>query len=67
MNDCKGVCTRYKAHKKGGISWYGNGFKWCQTCEMFLKADGVFCPCCNIRLRNKPKNKKYKEKLRDKS
>ena len=32
--------------------------------EIFLKWDGLWCPCCGYRLRSKPRNLKYKAKLR---
>ncbi|MDQ3851427.1 MAG: hypothetical protein M3299_01175 [Thermoproteota archaeon] len=25
-------------------------------CELFIKWDGLWCPCCGCRLRTKPKN-----------
>jgi len=65
MDNCRGTCHRYK--KKRGpnnLGWYGQGFKRCQICEIFIKWEGLCCPCCSYRLRTKPRNKKYKEKLR---
>ncbi|MEW5841150.1 MAG: hypothetical protein AB1753_09120, partial [Thermoproteota archaeon] len=38
--------------------------KRCQICEIFIKWDGLWCPCCGYRLRTKPRNLKYKAKLR---
>ena len=66
MTGCKGICNRYKA-KRGlnKLGWYRQGFKRCQTCEIFIRwDDSQFCPCCKLRLRTKPRNKKDKEKLR---
>ena len=40
------------------------GQKRCQICETFLKWDGIWCPCCGYRLRTRPRNMKYKAKLR---
>lgn len=60
---CKGICHRYKAKKLSNLSWYGSGQGRCQTCGIFIKYDGVFCPCCGYRLRKKPRNRLYKEKL----
>jgi len=31
---------------------------------LFIKWDGVFCPCCGSRLRIGPRNMKFKAKLR---
>jgi hypothetical protein len=33
-------------------------------CELFIKWNGLFCPCCGYRLRTKPRNYRFKEKLR---
>lgn len=62
---CKGICKRYRAKKLSNLSWYGLGQGRCQVCEIFIKYDGVFCPCCGYKLRTKPRNKFYKEKLRE--
>ncbi|HZC20317.1 MAG TPA: hypothetical protein VE223_01595, partial [Nitrososphaeraceae archaeon] len=43
---------------------YVSGQKRCQICEIFIKWDGLWCPCCGYRLRTKPRNLKYKAKLR---
>lgn len=64
---CKGICNRIKAKKPDSGSRYAVGQKRCQLCEVFFLVDGLFCPCCGVRLRTKPRNKKYKEKLREKN
>ncbi len=28
-----------------------------------MKWDGLACPCCNYKLRQRPRSKKYKEKF----
>lgn len=61
---CKGVCESYRALKNSSGARYADGQKRCQGCEIFIKWDGIFCPCCGRRLRLKPRNKIYKEKLR---
>jgi hypothetical protein len=61
---CKGICIRHKAQKPVGFGRYANGQKRCQICEIFIKWDGLWCPCCGYRLRTKPRNLKYKAKLR---
>jgi hypothetical protein len=62
---CKDICIRHKAQKPVGSGRYAIGQKRCQICEIFLKWDGLWCPCCGYRLRTKPRNLKYKAKLRD--
>ena len=64
---CKGICIRHKAQKPVGSGRYASGQKRCQICEIFIKWDGLWCPCCGYRLRKKPRNLKYKAKLRAKT
>jgi hypothetical protein len=61
---CKGICIRHKAQKPVGSGRYASGQKRCQICEIFIKWEGLWCPCCGYRLRTKPRNLKYKAKLR---
>ncbi|MGA9149074.1 MAG: hypothetical protein WBZ36_00745 [Candidatus Nitrosopolaris sp.] len=60
---CKGICIRHKAQKPLGTGRYSTGQKRCQVCELYLRWDGIFCPCCGYRLRTRPRNLKYKAKL----
>ena len=62
---CKGLCIRIKAPKPKGIGRYASGQKRCQICEEYLRHEGLWCPCCGYRLRGKPRNITYKEKLRE--
>ena len=61
---CKDRCLPFKAEKPIGIGRYASGQKRCQTCEIFLIYAGLWCPCCGCRLRTKPRNTLYKQKLR---
>jgi hypothetical protein len=61
---CKGICIRHKAQKPVGTGRYSTGQKRCQICELFLRWDGLWYPCCGYRLRTRPRNLKYKAKLR---
>ena len=61
---CKGICIRHKAQKPLGTGRYSTGQKRCQICEIYLKWDGFWCPCCGYRLRTRPRNLKYKARLR---
>ena len=47
-----------------GVGRYANGQKRCQICDIFIQWDGLWCPYCGYRLRTKPRNLKYKEKLK---
>ena len=64
---CKGICIRHKAHKPVGSGRYATGQKRCQICEIFIKWDGLSCPCCGCRLRIGPRSFKFKAKLRIKT
>ena len=61
---CKGICIRHKAQKPVGSGRYAIGQMRCQICEIFINWVGLWCPCCGYRLRSKPRNLKYKDKLR---
>ncbi len=61
---CKDICKSYKAYKdeySGG--YYAEGHKRCVECELFLKCDGMRCPCCDHILRIKPHNNDCKTRL----
>ena len=47
---CKGVCIHYKTSGR-----YGNGHKRCGHCNLFVKWDGFWCPCCGYKLRSRPR------------
>jgi hypothetical protein len=59
---CKGICGRYKTTFSNN---YANGQKRCQICELFIKWDQLYCPCCGYRLRTRPRNPKLNAKLRE--
>ena len=64
---CKGLCEQYVASRPSNGNRYASGQSRCQTCEIFLKPegveDGIICKCCHMRVRNKPRNSLYKEKF----
>jgi len=62
---CKGVCIRHKAQKPRGIGRYASGQSRCQICEIYMKYEGLWCPCCGYRLRRKPRNVEYKKRLKE--
>jgi len=62
---CKGVCVRHKASKPRGIGRYASGQRRCQICELYMNWEGLWCPCCGYRLRSKPRNVTYKERLKE--
>ena len=60
---CRGICIRHRALKPQGTGRYADGQKRCQVCQVFLKWENFWCPCCGYRLRTRPRNVKYKSKL----
>ena len=60
---CNGICNRVKAIKPASGGRYDNGQKRCQTCQIFIYHDGLYCPCCNMRLRFTSRYVKLKEKI----
>ena len=57
---CKGTCIRHKTLRR-----YTTGNKRCKHCNLFIKWEGFWCPCCGGRLRIGPRQFKYKEMLRE--
>lgn len=76
---CKGICKKFRAKKVSFKGRYDAGQAHCQICDIWIdykgchvrdgspakeKTMGWFCNCCNYRVRQNPRNKKYKERLR---
>jgi predicted amidophosphoribosyltransferase len=57
---CNGICIRHKVSRG-----YGNGHKRCNHCNLYIKWDGLLCPCCGYKLRVAPRHSKFKAKLRE--
>lgn len=55
---CKSKCVEFKATVGWGQSHYDLQHKRCQICEIFMKWDGLWCPCCGYRLRSARHHKK---------
>ena len=77
---CEGICKKFQVKKPVGEGRYGSGQGHCQTCDTWIdhvgchmkdgtlaikESVGWFCNCCNFRVRQNPRNKIYKEKLRE--
>lgn len=59
---CKDLCHNYYLKKvSANRGLYANGVKRCQVCETYLVWEGLWCPCCNNRLRSKPKKSSLKQ------
>ena len=66
---CKGICVNYKAKKPAnGKSRYAEDQARCQICSIYITSQGIndnrLCKCCNYKVRTKPRNRIYKEKIR---
>ena len=59
---CKGICIKYKNNESSKGGKYKNGKLRCQICAIFIKWDGIWCPCCGYKLRTKPRMSKYRDK-----
>ncbi len=64
-HSCKGICCRYRA-KRVKEGRYLSGQKRCNRCTIFINWGGVWCPCCGVKLRLKPRHTIYKEKMKEK-
>ena len=62
---CNGICLRYKVTKgEQSSSWYKKGAKRCTTCDIYIKWEGLWCPCCGYMLRTKPKGNQFRKNLK---
>ena len=52
---CKNICYRFRVTKDRRGSYYAQGFKRCQVCQIFIEWNGTKCPCCHINLRTRPR------------
>ena len=42
------------------------GYRRCSNCEVYLKYQGIFCPCCSNRMKVSPNNNKSRKKVSEK-
>jgi len=79
---CKEICKKLKVLKPTGGGRYAAGQGRCQTCDVWIDHNGArlkdgspatvgsvgwWCICCNYRIRQRPRNRLYKEKLNKKN
>ena len=67
MTSCNGICAGTKAKgQKSSFQKYKNGFSYCSVCRVWFGNwdNGIRCPCCNTKLRTKPRSHKCKVKFR---
>lgn len=61
---CRGICFHHRAPKPVGSSRYATGQKRCQNCEIFMRWNNLWCPCCGSKLRTKSRNSNFKQTFR---
>lgn len=54
--NCTNKCKEYNARKYYG-KWDPKTESKCTECEVTILYKGIFCPCCNCRLRHTNTNK----------
>ena len=77
---CLEICKQYKVKKPTDGGRYEAGQARCQICDVWIGHNGCIlkdrsqatpdsvgwiCKCCNYRVRQKPRNLQYKERLRE--
>jgi hypothetical protein len=55
---CNGISHRHRAQQRSG-GRYANG----QVCQIYMKCDGLRCPCCKSKLRTKSRNSSFKKRF----
>lgn len=57
---CKNICLNpeYK-HKKVVRNLLKTNYKKCSKCVIFIEYDGVYCPCCGIKLSKRRKKNNF--------
>lgn len=58
MNGCKDICLKYKKVPRFDT----DDSRYCPTCGLFLDFEGFTCPCCNSKLRHKPRTARRQRK-----
>ncbi|MDA8008290.1 MAG: hypothetical protein MPK62_01575 [Alphaproteobacteria bacterium] len=58
MTDCKGICQKMQGITNNGNNLYKNGIVYCRHCRIGFKCRDEYCPCCRLRLRRKPRERK---------
>ena len=47
-NQCDNFCLQIKT-----IPRYSKGVRYCKYCDVFIKVEGVTCPCCSHKTRGR--------------
>ena len=60
---CVGVCKKYKKIRNYGTS----DSRFCPICNIFMHWGKNACPCCQNKLKSKPRNSKRLKSFWDKN
>ena len=60
---CKGICEREKAESMHWGQRYQLGQKRCSLCDTFFVTPNFRCPCCQTKLRSKPRSRRRKIRI----
>lgn len=52
---CRERCERYRYRRRPGGDWYLGDTGRCTSCDIFVRWEGEWCPCCGTKLRKKPR------------
>ena len=60
---CREICKKYRfVRTEWGGTYYDNGASRCQgKCLKYILWNGLYCPCCGIRLRKKARQHHNKQ------
>jgi rRNA maturation endonuclease Nob1 len=62
---CKGQCHLKYTTRKTVVHASEKGYKRCSKCLVFIKYEGVWCPCCGVKLKISPRNNKSRQVFRE--
>ncbi len=62
MSHCNNICKQYTVNRDNkNPRKYTAGQKRCHQCEIFIDWSGIYCPCCNNKLRTKPRTSRNRK------
>jgi len=76
---CLKICQQFKAGRPGNGQRYNSGQVYCNTCAIWMTRDGcklkdgrsatidstgMYCKCCNFRVRARPRSRESKSILK---
>jgi len=63
---CKNICQRLEYESKKLVrNITKSPYKKCSRCCLCIKYEGIFCPCCGVKLSNRAKNNSSRKRRLD--